>query len=275
MAIERPIGLAALTVLDVSPANQVIVAAEAGYTHVGLRLIPATPTEPVHATVGDTPLIREVERRLKETGIKVLDIEIFRLKPDTRVINFLPVLETGARLGASQVLLAGNDPDRNRLADNFAQLCEIAAPLGIAINIEPMPWTDIPTVNSGIELLKAANQNNQGMIIDPLHFDRGANTLEDLKNVPKDCWRYMQLCDGTKEKPKDTEGLLYQARNYRLSPGRGGIDLVSLLKALPEMPISIECCNDEFALSHSPIERAKMYLEDTKQLLKQVAELND
>lgn len=269
---ERPIGLAALTVLDVSPANQVIVAAEAGYTHVGLRLIPATPTEPVYATVGDTPMIREVERRLKETGIKVLDIEIFRLKPDTRVINFLPILETGARLGASQVLLAGNDPDQNRLADNFALLCELAAPLGIAINIEPMPWTDIPDVKAGAALLKKSNRSNQGLIIDPLHFDRGDNTLEDLKLVPQDCWRYMQLCDGTKEKPTDTEGLLYQARNFRLSPGRGGIDLVSLLKALPEMPVSIECCNDALALSKSPIERAKMYIEDARALLKQVAE---
>jgi len=110
------------------------------------------------------------------------------------------------------------------------------------------------------------------MIIDPLHFDCGANTQEDLQKVPKDCWRYMQLYDGTKEKPKDTEGLLYQAINYRLSPGRGDIDLVSLLKTLPEMPISIEYCNDEFALSHFPIERAKMYLEDTKKLFKQVAE---
>ncbi|WP_392566350.1 sugar phosphate isomerase/epimerase [Utexia brackfieldae] len=269
---ERPIGLAALTVLDVSPANQVIVAAEAGYTHVGLRLIPATPTEPVYATVGNTPLIREVEQRLKETGIKVLDIEIFRLKPDTRVINFLPVLETGARLGANQVLLAGNDPEPSRLADNFAQLCDIAAPLGIAINIEPMPWTNVPNVKSAVELLTQSNQNNQGLIIDPLHFDRGANTLDDLKLVPKDCWRYMQLCDGTKEKPQDTEGLLYQARNYRLSPGRGGIDLISLLCALPEMPISIECCNDVLALHKSPIERAKMYIEDARALIRRVAE---
>lgn len=52
------------------------------------------------------------------------------------------------------------------------------------------------------------------MIIDPLHFDCGANTLEDLQKVPKNCWHYMQLYDGTKGKPKDTEGLLYQARNY-------------------------------------------------------------
>lgn len=74
------------------------------------------------------------------------------------------------------------------------------------------------------------------------------------------------------KKPKDTEELLYQAPNYRLSLGDGGIDLVSLLKALPEMPISIECCNDELALYKSPIERAKMYIENTRALLKRVAE---
>lgn len=47
---------------------------------------------------------------------------------------------------------------------------------------------------------------------------------------------------------------------------------MSLLKALPEMPISIECCNDELALYKSPIERAKMYIENTRALLKRVAE---
>lgn len=48
------------------------------------------------------------------------------------------------------------------------------------------------------------------MIIDPLHFDRGPNTLEDLKKVPKDCWRYRQLCDGTKN--------LKTQKNYFIKP---------------------------------------------------------
>lgn len=86
-------------------------AAEAGYSHVGLRLVPATPSEVNWATIGDTWVIRETLARLAATGIAVLDIEILRLKPETRVADFLPVLETAARLSARNALVAGNDPD--------------------------------------------------------------------------------------------------------------------------------------------------------------------
>ena len=60
-------------------------AADAGYGYVGLRLLPATAEEVQHPMVGDTPLVRETARRLADTGVRALDIEIFRLKPDTDV----------------------------------------------------------------------------------------------------------------------------------------------------------------------------------------------
>lgn len=96
LKLPRPISLAALTVLDVSPANQVLCAAKAGYSHVGIRLVPATPTETQYDMIGDTPMIREVEANLKATGVKVLDIEILRIKPDTRAVNWKAFFETGA-----------------------------------------------------------------------------------------------------------------------------------------------------------------------------------
>lgn len=96
LKLPRPISLAALTILDVSPANQVLCAAKAGYSHVGIRLVPATPTETQYDMIGNTPMIREVEANLKATGIKVLDIEILRIKPDTRAVNWKAFFETGA-----------------------------------------------------------------------------------------------------------------------------------------------------------------------------------
>lgn len=139
LKFPRPISLAALTILDVSPANQVLCAAKADYSHVGIRLVPATPTETQYDMIGDTPMIREVEANLKATGVKVLDIEILRIKPDTRAVNWKAFFETDARLGATQVLCAGNDPDINRLTDNYAELCELAHPYGLNLSIEPMP----------------------------------------------------------------------------------------------------------------------------------------
>ena len=111
----RALSLAALTALELSPVEMVRCAADTGYTHVGLRLLPATLNEPVWATVGDTPMARELQQVRAGTGIRVLDIEILRLTPQGEVADFLPVLESGAALGARYVLVAGNDPVESRL----------------------------------------------------------------------------------------------------------------------------------------------------------------
>src|SRR5580692_2839346 len=114
---SRALSLSALTVLELSPPQMVECAAQAGYDFVGLRLLPATDHEVRHDIVGDTPLKRETLARLRDTGIKVLDVEILRLKPDTDVSAFLPMLDTAAELGARYVLVAGNDPDEARTAE--------------------------------------------------------------------------------------------------------------------------------------------------------------
>lgn len=270
--LPRPISLAALTVLDVSPANQVLCAAKAGYSHVGIRLYPATPTETQWDMIGDTPMIREVEANLKATGVKVLDIEILRIKPDTRAINWKPFFETGARLGATQVLCAGNDPDLNRLTDNFAELCEIAHPFGLNLSIEPMPWCNVSTVKQMNTILRKINRPNAGCLVDPIHFYRADNDYKDIDSLPEGALKYCQMCDITAEKPDTMDGILYQARNFRLSPGTGAADLPRLLKHLPNLPISIEACNAALALTMSPLDRARLYLEDMVAVLNAAGE---
>lgn len=270
--LPRPISLAALTVLDVSPANQVLCAAKAGYSHVGIRLYPATPTETQWDMIGDTPMIREVEANLKATGVKVLDIEILRIKPDTRAINWKPFFETGARLGATQVLCAGNDPDLNRLTDNFAELCEIAHPFGLNLSIEPMPWCNVSTVKQMNTILRKINRPNAGCLVDPIHFYRADNDYKDIDALPEGALKYCQMCDITAEKPDTMDGILYQARNFRLSPGTGAADLPRLLKHLPNLPISIEACNAALALTMPPLDRARLYLEDMVAVLNAAGE---
>ncbi len=100
----------------------VTCAAQAGYDFVGLRLLPVTDTEVRHDIVGKTALVRETLVALKDTGISVLDAEILRLKPDTNVADYEPMLATVAEFGARYVLVAGNDPDEARTAERLAQL---------------------------------------------------------------------------------------------------------------------------------------------------------
>jgi len=267
----RALSLAALTVLELSPPEMVACAADAGYSHVGLRLLPATPEEPVYPVVGDTAMVREIARRLAATGIAVLDVEILRLKPATRVDDYRAVLDTGARLGARQVLVAGNDPDEARLAANFAALAELAQPLGLSLALEPMPWTDVRDVAAALRIVERSRARNAGILVDAIHFDRAGQVAADLASVPATRLPYAQLCDAPAQRPRDTETLLHQARAERLMPGDGGLDLAGLVAALPRtIPISLEVPMRTLARSVGARERARRMRDKTLALLETV-----
>jgi sugar phosphate isomerase/epimerase len=187
---SRALSLSALTVLELSPPQMVECAAEAGYDFVGLRLLPATDHEVRHEIVGDTPMRRETLARLRDTGVRVLDAEILRVKPDTDVAAYAPMLETAAELGARYVLVAGNDPDEARTAERLAQLCDLAAPLGLTPSLEPMPWTDAKDITQAARIVKAAGRRNTGLIVDPIHFDRARSSTEELRALPREYFGY-------------------------------------------------------------------------------------
>lgn len=266
--MSRIFSLSALTVLELSPQDMVTCARDAGYSHVGLRLVPATPNEPAYDTVGDTPTIREIVARLRDTGIRTLDVEILRLKPETDVADFLPVLETAARLGAANVLVAGNDPDESRLVDRFAALSDLAAEFRIAPCLEPMPWTDVKGFADGARVYRRANRANAGLLIDAIHFDRAGSTAAEIGTVPASWFRYVQLCDAPAQRPRDLEDLLHQARAERLLPGDGGLDLAGIMGALPlDLPVSIEIPMEALARTVPAVERARRALAATRALL--------
>jgi sugar phosphate isomerase/epimerase len=262
------IGLAALTVLELSPPDMVSCAAEAGFESLGLRLIPPTADEVQHPMVGDTPLVRETARRIAATGVPVLDIELFRLRPETNVNDYRSAVETGARLGAREVLLAGNDPDEARLTDRFAAFCDLAHEYGMGANLEPMPWTDVKDFAQGVRIVAAAARDNGGVVIDPIHFDRGLSMPDEIAKAPRAFLRYMQFCDAPAARPTDTETLLLQARAERLMPGDGGLDLRGILRAVPpDLPLALEIPMRTLTQSMSALERTKQMVAKTRRLL--------
>lgn len=238
----RLLSLAPLTVLELGPDELVETAAAAGFDAVGLRLIRATDQEPLRPSVGMTPLVRDVKRRLDDTGLVLIDIEVLRLRPDTRVRDdFGAVLETGAFLGATQMLVTGNDPDHGRTAERFAELAELAADYGLTPNLEPMPWTDVRDLGEATAIVARSGHHNVGLLVDAIHYERAGNTPADLAALPRTWIRYAQICDAEAQQPGSVEEMMYQGRNARLFPGEGSIDLVSMVRALPpDVPVSVE-----------------------------------
>ena len=266
--MNRSISLAALTVLELAPHDMVSCAAEAGFSHVGIRLLAATATEPQYDVVGDTALTREIERRLADTGVRVLDVEIFRLKPDTRVADYEAAVATAARLGARQLLVAGNDPDEGRLTERFAAFCDLAARYGLDASLEFMPWTDAKDLLQGARIVEAADRDNGGVLIDPFHLSRSRSRIEDIANVRPTRLKFMQFCDVPATIPPTMDAILAEARAERLFPGEGSVDLVALLHAVPpDIPLSVEVPTHALARSVGAVERAKRALAATRATL--------
>lgn len=266
---SRVMSLAALTVLELSPPEMVEVAARAGYSHVGLRLEPATPEEHHFPLVRDADLRRQTAARLRDTGIKVLDVEILRLKPETRVTEFEALLAVGAQLGATELLVAGNDPDEARQTENFAALCDLAAPYGLHPHLEFMPWTDAKNLAQAARIVANADRANGCVLVDAFHFDRCASRLEDLRQLPAWRTRYAQLCDVAGPRPHDMAEILRQARNERRFPGEGDCDLLGLLRSLPAgLPLSLEIPTRQLLEQGvSALQRAQWALQKAHQVL--------
>ena len=252
----RKIGLAALTCIELTPPDLVSAAAAAGFECVGLRFIgvPGQVLAPFEQ--------RELELRLADTGVKVLDVEIFRLEEATDIAQFEPALALAGRLEASEILVHGADPDERRLADSFARLCELAGKYGLHANVEPMPWVDVSTVAKAKRMIEGTSG---AVLVDALHFYRADHTLEEIRSLDKAKFRYMQLCDAHPGRPTEVHELIRQARGDRLFPGQGALDLRGLLRALPaDLPVCVEA---PIAGKMEPFERAKQAYVHTRKFL--------
>ena len=150
--------LAHLTVLGLSPPRMVETAARHGYAYIGLRPLPVTDQEPPWRLHRDPAMLQETKSLLRETGVRVLDTELCRLLPEVRVADFQPVLDVSAELGAQHVIAGAVDGDLSRLADHFAQLCDMAAPLNLSVNIEPVTFFPVPDIARAAQVVRQASR---------------------------------------------------------------------------------------------------------------------
>ena len=260
--------LAALTVLELAPPELVEVAAACGYDHVGIRLLPAVPGGLAYPLMDDDAALKETLARLDATGITVADLEVVAFRPETEVATFSAFFETGARLGAKNILVAGYDPDLDRFTDRFAKFCEAAARHGLTADLEFMPWTSVPDLRTANRIVAQVGQPNAGVLVDALHFDRSKSLPGELVRIPADRLHYWQLCDAPAKPPVTTDEMMHAARSERMFPGEGGIDLLSLTRAMPtDIPISIEVPTATLAKTLNAEARARRGLEAARKII--------
>jgi sugar phosphate isomerase/epimerase len=251
------LSLAHFTVIDADPLELIDVAAAAGFDAVGLRLIAPPGAAPVVPVVGNAALQDRIRSRLSATGQRILDTEAVWLVPDTDVAALVPFLDTSAELGAQQLIVCSNDPDRARARDNLGRLCDASNSRDLRVMFEFMPYTEVRSLAAASELLREVRPANAGILVDAVHLSRSGGTPADLALYDPSLFNLVHLCDVPLESPP-FELLRAEARGGRLYPGEGGLWLEDFVSAFPaDTVFAIEAPSIKHA-HLEPIERAKL-----------------
>jgi sugar phosphate isomerase/epimerase len=263
------VGIGHLTMLDTAPPDWVSLAHEADFDAVGIRAAAIGPTEEEWPMRTGSPMLAETLRRMDDTGVRVLDAEIIRINPQTVIAQYEPLFETAAALRASFLNVMGDDPDPQRTRDTFAALAEAARPYGLRPAIEAIPYMRVRTLADAVAVV---GESGGGIIIDPLHLQRGGGTPGDVRSLDPKLIAYGQLCDAPLAAPHDLPrprelprgqsvagitDLALEARAVRLLPGDGELPLAEIISAMPAgLPLSVETPNVALLRSLGPLEFA-------------------
>jgi sugar phosphate isomerase/epimerase len=238
--------LAQLTVMNCSPPEMTYIAARAGYDFVSFRLAPLSlPGEPLYLP-GDSDLMRATKTALKQTGLKMLDLELACIKESLEPASLVPAMEAAAEMGAKHVISSAwtrEETGRNFIVERYAEICERARPFGLTVDLEFPVFSRVQTLGEAAKILRAANQPNSGILIDALYYHFSGATLAEIDALPKSWFHFFHLCDTKAAIPATREGMKHIARDERLYVGEGCIDFASLLSHLPDIPLSIELPN--------------------------------
>ncbi len=257
--------LAHLTVLGCPPPEMVHIASNAGYDYVSLRIIPmGLPGEARYELSVDKEMMRRTKQAMAETGIELLDIELARIFDGVDPKSYEPAFEAAAELGGKQVLSSVWTDDHSYSVDRFAEICDLAKPYGLSVNLEFVTWAGVKNLREAMALLREAGCDNCGLMVDTLHFSRSRVALEELDDVPREWFRFAHLCDGPAEIPTDRESLVFTGRDARLYVGEGAIDIAGILNRVPQMPYSIELPHVARVKEYGYAEHARRCIESAK-----------
>jgi sugar phosphate isomerase/epimerase len=234
--LRSNLSLDCLTLGNVTPQELICSASKAGFNLVSLWL-QAPSLYPAQILRADA--IEEALALLNDTGVRVHALEAFDLVSPKSVSHYRPALELGARLGARTILaIHRTNPDRMEVVDALSCLVELAAQIGLKVNLEPIAMGYTRTLAEAYGLIRDS-QTDTGIIYDTWHFVRSGGGLADLTPAIRELIRHVQICDGAADSP--VEDWPMEAATERLYPGEGAFPLLDLLADIPrDIPWAIE-----------------------------------
>jgi sugar phosphate isomerase/epimerase len=216
---------------------------------------------------------KTMKRILDDNDMKYVEVEIIgdwftdgekRRRSDVVRRNLLKAAEA---LGTCHIKIGGDidNEGRNvypmdRMISELRVLAAEAADAGTKLALELMPFTNLRTIDQGVELIKGAGATNAGLMLDIWHMARGNIDFESIRTTPREIIFWVELDDA---RPK-VEGTLYNDTIHnRELQGNGALDIQRFLKAVQatgyDNPYGVEILSWEHRLLPLPEAAQRAY----------------
>lgn len=175
-----------------------------------------------------------------DNGIRHVELEFlvdWHLDGAQRVASdtiFSGMLDVASKLDVGKIKLGAGlfeegEPDLPRMREAIAKLGERAAPLGIDLVVEFLPFASINSIARGIALTENLGVDNVGVLVDTWHVERGGMTADDIRTIPPHLLKAVELDDAG---PELIESFFNDSTHHRRLCGEGAIDLQAQIQAL-------------------------------------------
>jgi sugar phosphate isomerase/epimerase len=238
--------------LDGSPIDfpqRVKAAIGGGYVGVGLTYPDLKKTAARYGYNGIRSILRDNE-------VKIFEVEFLtdwftdgdrRQRSDSIRRELLLAAE---KTGARHIKIGGDMEGKSWPIDQaircFAELCDEAKDAGTNVVLEILPWSNIPDIKTGIEIVSSANKSNGALLVDIWHMARGGIPYDEVASLPGRFVGHVELSDAA---PKAIGSLIEDTVYHRQLCGEGGFDVPAFLRSIKatgyEGPFGIEIISDE------------------------------
>ncbi|WP_432565454.1 sugar phosphate isomerase/epimerase family protein [Kineococcus sp. SYSU DK003] len=213
---------------------------DAGWEGIGLH----------HAdlfSLGDSMGYPALNEMIKEYGISRVEVEFLsnwwthgalRDASDEvrrRLFEAAPQLGvTTIKVGAELQSFGVEQPvTLERFAQAFDALATDAGDHGVRVAMEPMPMSNVPTLQAGVELVREVGNVHGGLVVDTWHVARGGTKMDELTALlPLEHVFVVELDDADAE----VVGSLWDDTcDRRRRPGDGDLDVAGFVAALHQV----------------------------------------
>ena len=120
---------------------------------------------------------------MRDNGVKIFEVEFLTdwfTDGDRRRQSDLirrELLLAAEKTGARHIKIGGDMEGKSwpigQVIQSFAGLCDEAKNAGTNVVLEILPWSNIPDIKTGIEVVSGADKSNGGLLVDIWHMGRG------------------------------------------------------------------------------------------------------